>query len=87
MQDQYTYNLTFPIDGEQSHYYVERANSSKPGKINVVYETATNSLSVTTEKIEIDDKKLQHSWGNELTRIIFRVHSRDLQGELKITIK
>ncbi len=53
MKDNYNYNLRFPTDGYQSHYYVERLNVSKVGKIDIKYTTSTNILNVDTENIKV----------------------------------
>ena len=53
MQDTYVYHLSYPRDGRQSHYYVERVNTSKIGKIDLVYTTTSNSLVVNTENIKV----------------------------------
>jgi hypothetical protein len=53
MKDSYEYHLTYPRDGRQTHYYVERVNTSQIGKIDLVYKTATNSLIVDTQNIKV----------------------------------
>ncbi|MCK5561508.1 MAG: PKD domain-containing protein, partial [Thermoplasmata archaeon] len=53
MKDSYEHHLTYPRDGRQSHYYVERVNTSKIGKIDLVYTTASNSLDVDCYNIKI----------------------------------
>lgn len=53
MEDTYTYNLTFKTDGTQSHYYVERNNTSLDGKIDLTYTTSTNSLDVDVKNIDV----------------------------------
>lgn len=52
MDDQYTYSLQFPRDGEQSHYNVERVNTSKNGEITLTYTTDSNTLQVETTNIK-----------------------------------
>jgi len=53
MRDSYEYHLTYPHDGRQTHYYVERVNTSQIGKIDLVYKTATNSLIVNAQNIKV----------------------------------
>jgi len=53
MQESYEYHLRYPRDGRQTHYYVELVNTSRIGKIDLVYTTASNSLDVTTENIKV----------------------------------
>jgi PKD repeat protein len=53
MKDSYEYHLEYEKDGLQSHYYVERVDSDKLGRIDLVYTTPTNSLSVSTTNIDI----------------------------------
>ncbi len=53
MQDSYTHHLRYPRDGRQSHYYVERVNTSKIGKIDLTYTTKTNSLDVDVYNIKV----------------------------------
>ncbi len=53
MDDSYEYNLTFPTDGKQGHYYVERYDTSSDGRIHVKYTTSTNSLEVECTNIKV----------------------------------
>ena len=53
MQESYTHYLRYPRDGRQGHYYVERVNTSKMGKIDVTYTTASNSLIVDVQNIKV----------------------------------
>jgi hypothetical protein len=53
MKDSYEYHLTYRTDGRQSHYYVERVNSSSIGRIDLTYTTADNSLVVSSENIKV----------------------------------
>ena len=52
MDAQYTYNLKFEIDGEQSHYVVERNDAAKPGTIELTYITTSHTLTVKTVNIK-----------------------------------
>ncbi len=61
MDEKYDYYLVFKTDGEQSHYYVERVNTSKNGEITLTYTTASHTLEVDTVNIKIltiDCKKI-----------------------------
>jgi hypothetical protein len=51
-------------------------------EVTVRYDPAM--FEVTPEPIPIDDPKLRHSWGNELTRIILK--SRDHKKENHFTL-
>jgi len=53
MKESYEYHLRYPRDGRQTHYYVERADKSEIGKIDLTYTTSTNSLNVETTNIEV----------------------------------
>jgi hypothetical protein len=53
MKDSYEYHLTYPRDGRQTHYYVERVNTSRIGKIDLVYTTASNSLDVDVYNVKV----------------------------------
>ena len=53
MLDSYEYHLRYPRDGRQTHYYVERVNTSKIGKIDLTYTTSSNSLDVDAENIKV----------------------------------
>jgi hypothetical protein len=53
MASEYTYHLRFPIDGYQSHYYVERWNTSAYGIIDLTYYTDDNRLEVSTANIRV----------------------------------
>ena len=53
MVDSYEANLTFPKDGKQGHYYVERYDTEKPGRIYVQYITESNSLEVECTNIKV----------------------------------
>ncbi len=53
MQDTYRYHLRYYNDGLQSHYYVERVNLNKPGKIEFTYTTSSNSLDVKCQNIKM----------------------------------
>ncbi len=52
MEESYEYHLRYRHDGRQTHYYVERYNKSLDGRINLIYTTKTNSLSVQTYNIK-----------------------------------
>ena len=53
MEDSYTYHLVYPRDGRQGHYYVERANTSLIGTIDLTYTTKTNTLVVNSKNIKV----------------------------------
>jgi uncharacterized repeat protein (TIGR01451 family) len=53
MVDRYECVLTFPKDGKQGHYYVERYDTSKIGRIDLEYITKTNSLDVDCRNIKV----------------------------------
>jgi PKD repeat protein len=53
MKDSYSYHLTYPADGRQTHYYVERINTNIAGKIDLVYTTNTNTLNVKPNNIDV----------------------------------
>jgi hypothetical protein len=53
MDDKVVSRLTFPQDGKQGHYYVERYNLLEPGLINLVYTTDSNSLEVDCTNIKV----------------------------------
>ncbi|WP_455393066.1 PKD domain-containing protein [[Eubacterium] cellulosolvens] len=53
MQDSYEYHLEYYSDGRQSHYYIERMNTSSIGQIDLVYTTESNSLLVETKNIKV----------------------------------
>ena len=53
MDDTYESRLTFPRDGKQGHYYVERYDKTEAGRIHVIYTTATNSLEVDCTNIKV----------------------------------
>jgi hypothetical protein len=53
MKDSYTYHLRYPQDGRQSHYYVERVDTSEVGKIDLTYTTSSNSLEVDVENLKV----------------------------------
>ncbi|MCK5558993.1 MAG: hypothetical protein KAJ51_00305, partial [Thermoplasmata archaeon] len=52
MDDQYDYHLVFETDGPQSHYIVERVNTSKNATIILTYTTASHTLEVETTNIK-----------------------------------
>jgi PKD repeat protein len=63
MDEKYEYHLVFPEDGEQSHYIVERYDTSQNGEIILTYWTNTNTLEVETinlKKLTIDCKKIYY---------------------------
>jgi hypothetical protein len=53
MDDEYTYHLRFPVDGYQTHYYVERWNKSAYGIIDLTYYTPTHTLEVKIANIRV----------------------------------
>jgi hypothetical protein len=53
MKDSYTYHLRYPQDGRQTHYYVERVNTSEIGKIDLTYTTKSNTLDVDVENLKV----------------------------------
>ena len=53
MKESYTYHLSWPKDGRQSHYYVERVDTSKEGRIDLTYTTASNTLVVDSKNIKV----------------------------------
>ena len=52
LDDSYTYHLVFPNDGNISHYYIERVNTSMNGEINLIYTTSSHTLEVETINIK-----------------------------------
>ena len=52
LPDEIESHLTFNTDGLQMHYYVERVNKSIPGKIDIFYYPASNTLKVQTTNIK-----------------------------------
>ena len=44
LEEKYEYHLIFPVDGYQSHYYVERVNRASDGVIDLSYVPETNTL-------------------------------------------
>jgi PKD repeat protein len=53
MEESYTYHLRYPKDGRQTHYYVERLNTSEIGKIDLTYTTKSNTLDVECYNIKV----------------------------------
>jgi len=53
MDDTYESHLTFSQDGKTGHYYVERYDTQKVGRINVLYTTDSNSLEVDCTNIKV----------------------------------
>ena len=53
MDDSYDYHLVFKNDGNLTHYYVERSNSSADGIVNLTYITASNTLQVEVTNIKV----------------------------------
>ncbi|UCG68681.1 MAG: PKD domain-containing protein [Thermoplasmata archaeon] len=53
MNDEYTYHLRFPRNGYQSHYYIERWNTSAYGIIDLTYHTPTHTLDVQTANLKV----------------------------------
>ncbi|MCK5559871.1 MAG: hypothetical protein KAJ51_04735, partial [Thermoplasmata archaeon] len=53
MQESYTHHLRYPRDGRQTHYYVERVNTSRIGKIDLTYTTESNTLDVDCYNIKV----------------------------------
>jgi PKD repeat protein len=53
MVDSYEYHLKYRKDGRQSHYYVERVNTSQIGRIDLIYTTDSNTLEVDVENIKV----------------------------------
>jgi hypothetical protein len=51
--DNYEAHLSFPSDGKSGHYYVERYDLQKPGKIDLEYVTNSNSLEVQCTNIKV----------------------------------
>ena len=51
IQDKIESHLSFTVDGEQSHYYIELENQSLPGQIDVLYYPKTNILYATLRNI------------------------------------
>ncbi len=63
MDDKYDYHLIFEKDGEQSHYIVERVDTSINAEIILTYTTASNTLNVETiniKKLTIDCKSIYY---------------------------
>lgn len=65
----------------------------KPGEIQLIQEGETLAMKfdpkVLTPVIEIKqirDKKLQHTWGKSLTRIVFKLNSNSLTGKIRIDL-
>ena len=53
MDDEVVSHLKFTNDGKSGYYYVERYDTSQPGRINVVYTTDSNSLEVDCINIKV----------------------------------
>lgn len=53
MDDEYNYHLTFPSDGKQSHYFVERVDTDADGNIDLTYLPRTNTLDVNVYNINV----------------------------------
>ena len=53
MEDSYEYSLSFPSDGKQGHYYIERYDTLKTGYIHITYTTKSNSLEVECTNIKV----------------------------------
>jgi hypothetical protein len=53
LKDVYKYHLTYPTDGRQGHYYVERVDTNMVGTIDLVYTPSSNSLSINSKNIEV----------------------------------
>ena len=53
IKDSYIYHLRYPHDGLQTHYYVERVNTSDIGKIDLTYTTKSNTLDVDVENLRV----------------------------------
>ena len=62
MDEKYTYSLTFPTNGELTHYDVMLHNNSTPGKITLTYWTQDNKLDLlkveNIKSLEIDVESL-----------------------------
>ncbi len=61
MKEIYETRLSFPTDGKQSHYEVERYSQSSPGYIHVIYYTANNTLNIDAiniKKLSIDCRSM-----------------------------
>ena len=93
ISDQYT--LTENKGLTSLHFMTScKATLVKPGVIRLEgdgfvlemhYDTST--LTAKTEIIPVDDRQLQSSWGNSLTRIIFDFLNQRSTGNTKITLK
>ena len=53
IKDKYEYHISYPSDGRQTHYYVEREDTGSLGRIDITYTTASNSLNVKSSNIEV----------------------------------
>ena len=53
LKDKYEYHISYPTDGRQTHYYVERIDTGLPGRIDITYTTASNSLNVKSNNIKV----------------------------------
>jgi PKD repeat protein len=53
LKDVYKYHLTYPTDGRQGHYYIERVDTDMMGTIDLVYTPSSNSLSINSKNIEV----------------------------------
>jgi hypothetical protein len=53
IKDKYEYHISYPSDGRQTHYYVEREDTGSLGRIDITYTTASNSLNVKSTNIEV----------------------------------
>jgi PKD repeat protein len=51
MDTKYDYHLTFPEDGENTHYYVIREDKAEDGEITLTYTTPTHTLDVEVKNI------------------------------------
>jgi hypothetical protein len=76
MKDTYDYHLTYRYDGRQSHYYVERVNTSQIGKIDLTYTTSSNSLEVSTKNLKIIHIYCRSMYENEC-RKVFGIDTTD----------
>jgi hypothetical protein len=43
-------------------------------------------LEVQIESIEIEDERLQHVWGGEISRVIFTTRNKNLNGNIHFDI-
>jgi hypothetical protein len=69
MKETYEYHLTYKHDGRQTHYYVERVNTSINGKIDLTYTTSSNSLVVQTQNIKILHIDCRSMYGDECRKV------------------